>query len=54
MKHSVSSPPTKYGGTFFIKKALDARKNYFGQILGGIFYMGTNDQIMQGGKLMGF
>ena len=24
----------------------------FGQIFGGMFYMGTNHQIMQGGKLM--
>ena len=24
----------------------------FGQMFGGMFYMGTNDQIMQGSKLM--
>ena len=27
-------------------------KNFFGQIFGGMFYMGTNAQIMEVGKLM--
>ena len=27
-------------------------QTFFGQIYGGTFYMGTNDQIMQGGELM--
>ena len=52
IKHSVSSSPTKYGGTFFSKKALHLGTNFFGQIYGRMSYVGTNDQIMQGGKLM--
>ena len=32
--------------------ALHGRAKFFGQMFGGIFYMGTNDQIMQGGNLM--
>ena len=39
-------------GNFFRKKALHGGTNFFGQIYGGTFYMGTNDQIMQGEKLM--
>ena len=39
-------------GELFHKKALHGRKNFLGQISWGMFYMGTNDQIMQGGKLM--
>ena len=52
IKNGNSSPSTKYWGTFFIKKALHGGANFFGQIYGGMFYMGTNDQIMQRGKLM--
>ena len=37
---------------FFIKKRCMGGKNFFGQIFGGMFYMGTNDQIMEVGKLM--
>ena len=43
---------TKYGGTFFPKKALHGGTNIFEQIYGGMFYMGTNDQSMQGEKLV--
>ena len=43
IKHSVTSPP---------KKALHEGTNFFGQIFLGMFYMGTNNQIMQGGSLM--
>ena len=39
-------------GNFFRKKALHGGTNVFGQIYGGIFYMETNDQIMQMGKLI--
>ena len=39
-------------GNLFHKKALHGGINVFGQIFGGMFYMGTNDQIIQGGKLM--
>ena len=52
-KHSVSLSPYKVWGNFFHKKALHEGTNIFGQIfLGGMFYMGTNNQIMQGTKLM--
>ena len=51
IKHSVSSPPTKYEGTFFIKK-LYMGTNLFGHNFWRMFYMGTGDKIMQGGKLM--
>ena len=51
IKYSASSPPTK---NFFHKKTLHGRTNVFGQIWegGGMFYMGTNDQIIQEGELM--
>ena len=45
-------PLTKYGGTFFIKEALHGGAKFFWQILWGMFYMETNDQIIQGGKLL--
>ena len=45
-------PPTKYGGTFFAKKALHGGTNVFAQIYGEMFHVGTNDQIMQRGELM--
>ena len=51
VKHSVSSPPTKYGGTFSLKSFAWGNKlfwvNFWGNVLlGG----GTNDQIMQQGS----
>ena len=47
IKHSMSSP--KSMRRIFLKKALHGEANSFGQIYGGggMFYMGTNDQIMQ-------
>ena len=51
IKHSVSCSPTKYG-ELFLWKSFALGTNLFRQIYGGIFYMGTNDQIMQGRKLM--
>ena len=53
IKHSVSSPlpSTKYGGNL-LQKIFPCRKKHFGQIYGGMFYMETNDQIMQGRNLM--
>ena len=45
IKHSVASP--KSMGRVFLKKALHGGANSFGQIYGGIFYMETNDQVMQ-------
>ena len=44
IKHSVSSP--------LRKKALHGGTSIFGQNYGEMFYVGTNDQIMQGEKLM--
>ena len=38
-------------GERFSQKSFGWGNNVFGQIYGGMFYMGTNDQIMQGGKL---
>ena len=50
IKHSVSPTPTrKVWGDFFLKKALHGG-NFFGQIYAEMFYMGANDQIMQGGR----
>ena len=46
IKHSVSSPTTKYGRTSFFFSF------FFWQIYGGMLHMGTNDQIKQGGKMM--
>ena len=51
IKHTVSSRPTKYGETFFVKKLCIGGTNFFGQIYRGMFYMGTNDQIVQGESL---
>ena len=50
IKHSVSSPPSKYRGTFFCKKALHRVTNFFGKIYGGMVYVRTNDQMVQGGS----
>ena len=49
-------PPTKYGGTFFIEKLCMGEQTFLDKFFGGMFYMGTNDQIMQGGSqwLRGF
>ena len=38
----------KVWGNFFRKK----EQTFFGQIYEGMLYMRTNDQIMQGGKLL--
>ena len=51
IKYTVSSRPTKYGQTFFVKKLCIGGTNFFGQIYRGMFYMGTNDQIVQGESL---
>ena len=50
IKFSVFSPPTKHWGNFSLKKALHRGTNLFGQIYEGMFYMGNNDQILQGGS----
>ena len=51
-QYSVSSPPYKVWGKFFHKKALHVGTNCYGEIYAGMFYTGTNDQIMHGGRLM--
>ena len=38
------------GGLFSIKKAFHGGTNFFGKIYGGLFYTGSDDQIMQGGR----
>ena len=40
--------PYKVWGNFFRKKVLHGGTSVFGQIYGEMFYVGTNDQIMQG------
>ena len=52
IKHSVSCSPYKVQENFCHKKAFHRKTNFLGQIFWGMFYMGANDQIMQGGKLM--
>ena len=42
--HSVSYPPYK----FFMKKLCVGEQTFLGQMFCEIFYMGTNNQIMQG------
>ena len=42
--------PYKVWGNFFRKKVLHGGRSVFGQIYGEMFYVGTNDQIMQGGS----
>ena len=50
IKDSLLSPYKEWGN-FVRKKALYGGTNFFGQINGGMmFYMGTNDRIMQGGS----
>ena len=49
--HSVSSLPTKYGRTFFVKKLCMRKQTFLGKFMGGMFYMETTDQIMQRGKI---
>ena len=52
IQHSVSTLPYKVQGNIFSKKTLHWETNVLDLIYGGMFYMGTNDQIMQGGDLM--
>ena len=40
IKHSVSSPPTKYSGTFIIKKLCMRDQNDLGKFLVGCFTSG--------------
>ena len=52
IKNSISSPPTKHEETFFVKNLCMTEQTFWGQMYRGMFYMGTNDQILQGGELM--
>ena len=48
IKHNASSPPpTKYGGTFLVKRF--CLGEHFWENLWGMFYKGTNDQMTQPG-----
>ena len=50
IKHSVSSPPKEIWEEFFLlKKLFLVEQTFLGKFMGGLFYMGSNDQIMQGG-----
>ena len=50
IKHSALPPyPPKYGGLFFLKKLCMDNKLFWAN-LWGIFYMRTDDQIMQRGR----
>ena len=40
IKHSVSSPLTKYGGTFFVKKLCMGEQTFLGKFMGGYFTWG--------------
>ena len=49
IKHSVSSSQ-KYGRTFLFKKLFMGQQTLLGKFIGRFFYIGSSDQIMQGGK----
>ena len=52
IKHIVFSAPYKVWENFLHKKALHGGRNFLGQTFWGMFNMGTNEEIMQGGELM--
>ena len=52
IKRSVTSPQYKVWVNFFRKKGLHEGTLFFGKCFGRMYYMGTNEQIMQRGKLM--
>ena len=37
VKHGVSSPPIKYGGTFFVKTFCMGKQMFLGKFMGGSF-----------------
>ena len=45
---SPLSPPPKYGGDFFLNKALHGGTKFFEEVYRGMFNTGTNDQINEG------
>ena len=48
IKQGISPPPPKIWGDFFLKNALHGGDKLFWANLWGMFYIGTNDQIVQG------
>ena len=40
IKHSVSSPPTRYGGTFLAKKFCMGEQTFLSKFMGGCFTWG--------------
>ena len=50
IKHSVFSPPTKYGETFFIKKVCMGEKTFLGKFFGGCFTWGLMIRLCKGGS----
>ena len=49
-KHSVSSPPTRYGGTFSKKKFCMREQTFFGKFLGRCFTWGLMIRSCKGGS----
>ena len=48
IKHSVSLSPKAWEDFFFLEKLFMGEQTFFGKFMGGLFYMGSDDQIMQG------
>ena len=51
IKYGVSLLPANYRGTFFEKMLCMGEQTFLGKFM-GVFYVGTNDQIMQEWNLM--
>ena len=49
IKHSVSSPLTKYGGTFFVKKLCMGEQTFLGKFMGEYFTWGLMVRSCKGG-----
>ena len=52
IKHSVSSPPAKYWGTFFIKKLCMGEQTFLVNLFLGCFTWGLMIRSCKGRKLM--
>ena len=50
IKHSVSSPSKIWEDFFFLKKLFIGEQTFLGKFMGRLFYIGSNDQIMQEGR----
>ena len=53
IKHSVSSPPRKYGGTFFVKKLCMGEQSFSGKFIWGYFTWGQMIMIWSSGGVNG-